>query len=92
MRARVIAATIEGLTAERREVRRALAELATVAEPAALASVEAAAATQRAGKGELLQVLIARRDLALLKARRLDLLQREWTILSDLVTLTGDLP
>ncbi len=92
VRARVIAATIEGLTAERREVRRALAELASVAEPAALASVEAAAATQRAGKGELLQVLIARRDLALLKARRLDLLQREWTLLSDLVTLTGDLP
>lgn len=91
-RARVIAATIEGLTAERREVRRALAELADTAEPAALASVEAAAATQRAGKGELLQVFIARRDLALLKARRLDLLQREWTLLSDLVTLTGDLP
>jgi cobalt-zinc-cadmium efflux system outer membrane protein len=92
VRARVIAATIEGLSAERREVRRALAELAESAEPAAIESVEAAAATQRAGKGELLKVLIARRDLALVKARRLDLLQREWSLLSDLVTLTGDLP
>jgi cobalt-zinc-cadmium efflux system outer membrane protein len=92
VRSRVIAATIDGLTAERREVRRALAELADSAEPAARASVEAAAATQRAGKGELLKVLLARRDLALLEARRLDLLQREWSLLADLVTLTGDLP
>ena len=34
----------------------------------------------------------ARRDLALLEARRLDLTQREWNIVSDVVALTGELP
>lgn len=90
--ARVIASTLEGLVAERREVRRALAELRDSAEPVAEEAIEAAVAMQSGGKGDLLKVLTARRDLALLKARRLDLLQREWSILSDLAALTGEVP
>ncbi|MEO7329900.1 MAG: TolC family protein [Minicystis sp.] len=92
VRARMIASLVAGLHAERAQVRRALTEIIQVAEPAAQASVDAALTMQRAGKGELLHVLTARRDLALLKARRLDLLAREWSIVSDLVALTGELP
>jgi cobalt-zinc-cadmium efflux system outer membrane protein len=90
--ARNVGAAAAGLRAERAQVRRALDEIVQFAEPAARAAVEAAVATQQAGKGDLLAVLTARRDLALLEARRLDLTQREWNIVSDLVTLTGELP
>lgn len=84
--------TVEGLVRERAEVRKAIEAITTVAEPAAQAAVDAAVATQRAGKGDLLRVLSARRDLALLKGRRLELLQREWGLVSDLVAITGELP
>lgn len=87
-----IAAAVEGLVAEREQVRRALDEITRAAEPAARAAVDAAVATQRAGKGDLLAVLTARRDLALLEARRLELTQREWNIVSDIVALTGETP
>lgn len=91
VRTRVIAVTLAGLAAERAQVKKALAELNT-AEPAAQAALDAAIATLRAGKGEALRVLTARRDLALLKVRRLDLYLREWGILSEIVALTGVLP
>ncbi|APR74869.1 Heavy metal RND efflux outer membrane protein, CzcC family protein [Minicystis rosea] len=90
--ARNIAAAVAGMTAEREQVRRALDEVTRTAEPAARAAIDAAVATQRAGKGDLLAVLTARRDLALLEARRLELTLREWNIVSDIVTLTGELP
>ncbi|MFT3766158.1 MAG: TolC family protein [Minicystis sp.] len=90
--ARNIAAAVAGMTAEREQVRRALDEITHTAEPAARAAVEAAVATQRAGKGDLLAVLTARRDVALLEARRLELTLREWNIVSDIITLTGELP
>jgi cobalt-zinc-cadmium efflux system outer membrane protein len=89
---RAIETTVIGLFAEREQVRAALQELATEAKPAAQAAIDAALATQQAGKGELLAVLTARRDLALLETRRLELLEREWNILGDLVALTGELP
>lgn len=91
-RARFIATSLDGVVAERREVRSALAELTEQAVPAARAAVDAAVETQRAGKGELLRVLTARRDLATLELRRLELLAREWTLVSDAVALTGELP
>jgi cobalt-zinc-cadmium efflux system outer membrane protein len=90
--ARASAAAVEGLLAEVAEVRRARLDIARTAEPAAVAAIEAAVAMQRAGKGDLLPVLFARRDFTLLEARRLDLLQREWNILGDVVALTGELP
>lgn len=90
--ARNIAAAVVGLSAERDQVRLAIEEITSVAEPAARAAIDAAVATQRAGKGDLLGVLTARRDFALLEARRLDLLQREWSIVGDVVALTGELP
>jgi cobalt-zinc-cadmium efflux system outer membrane protein len=55
-------------------------------------AVEAAVQVQKAGKGELLRVLTARRDLALLRTRRLEMIRREWGIVSQAAALTGDLP
>ncbi len=91
-RARFVRATLDGLSAERVDVRVALAEIVDEARPAAEASVKAALETQQAGKGELLRVLTARRDLALVELRRLELIAREWNIVADAVALTGELP
>lgn len=60
--------------------------------PATEQLVESAYAAWRAGKGELVQVLIARRDLAAARVRRLDLIEAEWRAYGDIVSLTGDLP
>ena len=92
LKARIATTTAEGLTKERVEIRKAIDAITTLAEPAAQAAVDAAVAMEQAGKGDLLRVLTARRDLALLKQRRLDLLQREWAVVGDLVALTGEMP
>lgn len=92
LKAKIAVATAEGLARERAEIRKAIETITSLAEPAAKAAVDAAVAMEQAGKGDLLRVLTARRDLALLKTRRLDLLQREWTLVGDLVALTGELP
>ncbi len=92
LKARVATVTAEGLAKERADLRKAIDTITKLAEPAAKAAVDAAVAMEKAGKGDLLRVLTARRDLALLQARRLDLLQREWNVVGDLVALTGDLP
>lgn len=91
-RKRVVAELVQRLERQRAEVEKAREMLDSVAMPAAAATVEAAVAMRQAGKGELLLVLTARRDLAVLKLRRLELAAREWAILGDLATLTGDLP
>lgn len=84
-------ATLLGLLRERKQVRAALSEMDASLEPAGQAAVNAAVEMQKAGKGELLHVLTARRDLAQLRARRLELLRREWQLLSQIVALTGEL-
>lgn len=91
VRTRVVAAMIRGLSRESQAVRFAVDQMEQQGEPAAQASVEAAITTQRAGKGELLNVLIARRDLVLLKARRLELLRREWQLAGEFVSISGEL-
>ena len=60
--------------------------------PAAERTVDAAIATHRAGKGEITRVLIARRDLAAARARRLDLVELAWRAFADLAAMKGDLP
>lgn len=89
---RILAQTIQALHAERIEVRRALKTLETLTEPAARDSVDAAVALKNAGKGDSIRVLTARRDLAMVRLRRLELLARDWSIVGDIVALTGDLP
>jgi outer membrane protein, heavy metal efflux system len=91
VRARVVSSMIRGLARESEAVRMAVDQMVEQGEPAAQASVEAAITTQRAGKGELLNVLIARRDLVLLKARRLELLRREWQLAGEFVSISGEL-
>ena len=86
---RALTAAVRGLGRERRQVTEALAELDRSLEPAGQASVDAAVAMQKAGKGEMLRVLTARRDLATLRTRRLELIRREWLIASQLLALTG---
>ncbi|MDI1443547.1 TolC family protein [Polyangium sp. 6x1] len=89
---RLVAQGLSGLEIERAKVRRAREVIDATALPAALAAAEAAVAMKTAGKGEMLLVLTARRDLALLRLRRLELIAREWAIVGDIVALTGDLP
>ncbi len=84
--------TLRGLLRERRQVVAALAEIDSAMEPAGQAAVDAAVAVQKAGKGELLRVLTARRDLALLRTRRLEMIRREWGIVSQIAAFTGELP
>lgn len=80
------------LERERIQLRAALQELDAVGVPAAAAAVTAEVATLRAGKGNLVTVLLARRTWIELQLRRLGLVQRDWDILSTQVALTGELP
>lgn len=72
--------------------RNALARLETVGLPANERLVEAATESWRAGKSELVQVIIARRDLASARLRRLDLVETMWRIYGDIASLIGELP
>jgi cobalt-zinc-cadmium efflux system outer membrane protein len=54
--------------------------------------VEAATASWRAGKSELVQVVIARRDLASARLRRLDLVETIWRMYGDIAAVMGELP
>lgn len=89
---RVLGAVLRGLDKEREEVRKALDVLDKLTDPAAHDAVDAAVATRAAGKGDTLRVLTARRDLAMVRLRKLDLVAREWSIVADIVALTGELP
>jgi cobalt-zinc-cadmium efflux system outer membrane protein len=60
--------------------------------PAASKVEEATLAAFRAGKAELLRVINARRDLAIARSRRLDLVEQAWSALGDLAALRGELP
>jgi cobalt-zinc-cadmium efflux system outer membrane protein len=86
------ASTLRGLRREREQIRAARREVAAALEPAGQRAVAAADAVYRAGKGELLRVLTARRDLVQLRTRRLDLVRREWGVVGQMVSLTGELP
>lgn len=95
----VLAATREALTTRVRgdwrvlvAVREALDRLEKVGLPASERLVEAAAASWRAGKSELVQVIIARRDLAAARLRQLDLVETVWRIYGDLASAMGELP
>jgi cobalt-zinc-cadmium efflux system outer membrane protein len=85
-------AMLHGLYSERTEVSSALRELRVNGEPAAQAAVDAALQIARAGKGELLHVVTARRDLISVRVSGLALEEREWSLLSRLVALTGRTP
>ncbi|HEX7668772.1 MAG TPA: TolC family protein [Polyangiaceae bacterium] len=83
---------IAGLVEELAQVRNAVEQLDEDAEPAAVATLEASTEMQRAGKSDLFAILTSRRDLALLRFRRIELAAREWNIQSELVAITGRTP
>lgn len=89
---KLLQARVVGLRRELEQVKRALQVIQETAEPAARAAVDASMDMRRAGKGDLLALLTSRRDLALLRLRRTDLLQREWNLTSDLAAITGASP
>lgn len=60
--------------------------------PAGEKAVEASFESYKRGKIDLLQVLLARRELALAKSRRLDLLESAWRAYADLAAVSGDWP
>jgi cobalt-zinc-cadmium efflux system outer membrane protein len=74
------------------EVGKTIAVVQRSALPAATRAVQAAVEINRAGKGDWLSVLVSRRDLSALSLRYLELLDRQWHILSEIVELTGELP
>lgn len=86
---RISKVRIQALRKELEQVRRALDVLNEEAEPAAVQAVQAATEMHKAGKSDLLPALTSRRDLGLLRLRRLDLVAREWNIASSLVAITG---
>jgi outer membrane protein TolC len=80
---------LAGIGRERAEVAQAISHIVSVAEPAARAAVDAANDMRRLGKGEFLAVLTSRRDLALLRLRHLDLIERQWELTSREAAITG---
>lgn len=83
---------LAGIERERAHLAEAIAFIEKRAEPAARAAVEAAADMRRLGKGEFLAVLTSRRDLALLRLRHLDLVERQWELSGSVAALTGRTP
>ncbi len=92
IRREVIRARIAAARVELEEVRRAIELLQASAVPAAERALQAAQETQRAGKGDWLAVLVSRRDLSALRLRRLELTEKGWSLLGELVEATGELP
>ena len=68
------------------------AELDSSGIPSAERVVSNAAEAQKAGKGEPIRVLIARRDLAAAQARRLELVHLAWSSYAELAAIKGELP
>jgi len=92
LRRELIARRIGLLERELVEVGRALELVTSSALPAATRAVNAATETHRAGKGDWLSVLVSRRDLSALSLRRLELLDKCWSLLAELAAMTGESP
>jgi cobalt-zinc-cadmium efflux system outer membrane protein len=70
----------------------ALAELDASGIPALERAASAAKDGVKAGKIDITRALLARRDLALARARRLDLVDAAWRAYADLAAIGGDRP
>jgi cobalt-zinc-cadmium efflux system outer membrane protein len=88
----VAARRLKLLQLEQEQLEVALSTLTVTALPAAQLAVSAVQETYSAGKAEMLAVLLSRRELSALSLRRLELLERNWLLVSEYVEITGDLP
>jgi cobalt-zinc-cadmium efflux system outer membrane protein len=89
---RAIEAVVRGLDEQLARTGVAVVDLDRTGIPAAERLVQATDAAFRAGKLELVRVLNARRDLALMRGRRLDLVEGGWRAYGDLAAILGVLP
>jgi outer membrane protein TolC len=80
------------LIGELAELGRAFEIVTHSALPAAQRAVAAATETYRSGKGDFFSVLLSQRDFSTMALRRLEILDRSWNLLGDLVEITGELP
>jgi cobalt-zinc-cadmium efflux system outer membrane protein len=90
--ARATHAVAHGLLEQLARTEVAVEDLDRTGIPAAERLVQATDAAFRAGKLELVRVLNARRDLALLRTRRLDLVEGSWRAYGQLAAILGVLP
>lgn len=88
----VVEARVRGAYETLAVTTRAVAEQDEFGIPATQRLVDASLAAYKGGKGEILRVFIARRDLAMARARRLDLLSISWRAYGALAALKGELP
>lgn len=88
----VIATRLRAARDAVRTVSKAMEELDANGLPALERAVSASVEGYKAGKIELTRVLLARRDLAVARARRLDLIEAAWRAYADLTVLSGELP
>lgn len=89
---RALETALLGIERELKQLKEAFRVLEETALPSARNAVTAAEEIQKAGKGDLLPVLISRRDYAALRLRRLDILSRQWLAVANLVRITGVTP
>jgi cobalt-zinc-cadmium efflux system outer membrane protein len=89
---RVAAARLQGAFAAYEVALAAARELDTAGIPAAESTVRATYESFREGKTELVRVIIARRDLAAIRARRLELLGAGWRAYAEMTAVLGVLP
>ena len=73
-------------------ITKAVEELDQAGMSALESAVASSVAGFKTGKIEITRVLLARRDLATARARRLDLLEAGWRAYADLTILSGELP
>ncbi len=73
-------------------VDKALGDLDQAGMPALERAVSASLEGFKTGKIEITRVLLARRDLAVARGRRLDLIEAGWRAYADLTVLSGELP
>jgi cobalt-zinc-cadmium efflux system outer membrane protein len=73
-------------------VNKAVEELDQAGMPALERAVSSSVEGFKTGKIEITRVLLARRDLAIARTRRLDLIEAGWRAYADLTVLSGELP
>jgi cobalt-zinc-cadmium efflux system outer membrane protein len=89
---RSVVARLQSAYASLQTALEAVTEMDATGIPAAQTAVKATLDSFREGKTELVRVIIARRDLATVRARRLDLVSAAWRSYAEMVSILGTLP